>query len=114
MYIVLTEMKAYTGGDEQLDSIQALRGFKTYRELYQKKNNEAEHSIKTLKETQKSIKQSHEKQCHQLFLFTELSKLMSLKSNYQKSLLANAAEQQRAGSHVVVSHHHQQDRLMLS
>lgn len=49
-------MKAYTGGDETLEIQQKSRGFKTYRDMYNKKTNEAENTGRTLREQQKEIK----------------------------------------------------------
>lgn len=49
-------MKSYVGGDEKLEAIQRERGFKTYREHFTRKINEAENTSKALKDEQKDIK----------------------------------------------------------
>ncbi len=49
-------MKAYIGGDETIEAQQRARGFKTYRDAYNKKIQELEHNGKVLRETQKDIK----------------------------------------------------------
>ena len=50
------EMKSYIGGDEVIEMQQKARGFKSYRDLYNKKITEHEHQIKILKEQQKDVK----------------------------------------------------------
>jgi intraflagellar transport protein 81 len=56
------EMKSYIGGGgtnqdiEALDTIQKKRGFKSYRDLYNKKILEQEHFTKALKQTQNEVK----------------------------------------------------------
>ena len=52
-------MKAYVGGDEQLDALQKKRGFKTYRDLYTKKINELEVASKQLREQSNAIAVNH-------------------------------------------------------
>jgi intraflagellar transport protein 81 len=47
---VLTEMKAYVGGDADLELIQRRRGFTTYRDLYNKKIADLELQIKKFRE----------------------------------------------------------------
>jgi intraflagellar transport protein 81 len=54
--IVMGEMKSYIGGDEMIEMIQKTRGFKSYRDLYNKKIMEQEHFTKALRETQKEVK----------------------------------------------------------
>lgn len=49
-------MKAYIGGDETIEAAQRARGFKTYRDAYNKKIQELEHNGKVLRESQKEIK----------------------------------------------------------
>lgn len=73
-------MKAYVNSsDSNMESIQASRGFKTYHELYRKKMLDAEHATKLLKETQKQVKNSHEKNLAQCKIFEDLKKLLTLK-----------------------------------
>ena len=52
----MQEMKAYIGGDETIEAIQKQRGFKTYRELYNRKILEAENAGRALRESQKEVK----------------------------------------------------------
>ena len=50
-------MKAYIGNEDPvLEGIQKTRGFKTYREAYNRKLIELENQGKALREKQKSIK----------------------------------------------------------
>jgi hypothetical protein len=78
--IVLNEMKAYVNSnDSNLESIQASRGFKTYHDMYRKKILDAELATKLLKETQKQVKNSHEKKLGQFKMFLDLKKLLTLK-----------------------------------
>jgi hypothetical protein len=73
-------MKAYVNSsDSHLESTQASRGFKTYHEMYRKKILDAELSTKLLKETQKQVKNSHEKNLEQCKMFDDLKKLLTLK-----------------------------------
>lgn len=54
---VMCEMKSYIGAnDETIELLQKQRGFKSYRDLYNKKIMEQEHFTKSLKETQKEVK----------------------------------------------------------
>jgi hypothetical protein len=57
-HLVLQEMKAYIGGDEAVEAQQKSRGFKTYRDVYNKKIQEQENTGKILREQQKEVKVS--------------------------------------------------------
>jgi intraflagellar transport protein 81 len=46
-------VKAYTGGDASIEALQRRRGFKTYRDLYNKRMNELEVQSRQLREQQK-------------------------------------------------------------
>jgi intraflagellar transport protein 81 len=120
---ILQEMKAYVGGggDESLELIQQQRGFKTYRDLFTKKIQEAEAMTRNLKEQQKVVKSSQDTRLGQLKEFDNLYKLLEKKSQVNRDLLLKAmtADQQlqaqltgRGGrtSHSPVQ---QQDRLVL-
>lgn len=73
-------MKAYVNSsDSNLESVQESRGFKSYHDLYRKKIMDAELTTKLLKETQKQVKNSHEKNLQQCKMFEDLKKLLSLK-----------------------------------
>ncbi|KAJ3112045.1 Intraflagellar transport protein 81 [Phlyctochytrium bullatum] len=54
--VVLQEMKAYIGGDDVIELQQKARGFKTYRDLYNRKLVEQENLGKSLRDQQKDIK----------------------------------------------------------
>ncbi|KAJ3274270.1 Intraflagellar transport protein 81, partial [Borealophlyctis nickersoniae] len=103
---VTTEMKHYIGGDETLETAQKLRGFKTYRDLYNKRIAEAESAGKVLRETQKEVKAQHEPNVKQLALFTDVRKLLALKAAYNKKVLSGVGKQEQTG---MVT----QDRLVL-
>jgi intraflagellar transport protein 81 len=53
---VMNEMKSYIGADEMIELVQKARGFKTYRELYNKKIVELESSSKNLKDVVRDAK----------------------------------------------------------
>lgn len=91
---VLGEMKAYIGGggDPKFEQLQLDRGFKSYRDLYTKKIMEADHATKQLKETQRTVKASHEERLKQVEYFTDLRTLMGLKATYNKGLLQSAIQ----------------------
>lgn len=62
---VASEMKSYMGGDEQLEQLQKRRGFKTYRDLYNKKIAELEVCTKQLREEGQSVAVRVKSKCHQ-------------------------------------------------
>ena len=73
-------MKTYVNSsDSNLESIQASRGFKSYHDLYRKKILDAEHATRNLKETQKQVKNSHDRNLAQCKMFDDLKKLLKLK-----------------------------------
>lgn len=84
---VIQEMKAYIGGDDVIEAQQRARGFKTYRDMYNKKIQELDHAGKNLRESQKEIKASHEPNIRQLEMFNDLKKLLTLKIEHNKMLL---------------------------
>ncbi|KAJ1562699.1 Intraflagellar transport protein 81 [Cladochytrium tenue] len=53
---ILQEMKSYIGGDDLIEVQQKARGFKTYRDYYNKKIAEQENHGRNLREQQKDIK----------------------------------------------------------
>ncbi|KAJ3020677.1 Intraflagellar transport protein 81 [Thoreauomyces humboldtii] len=84
---VMQEMKSYIGGDEALEQQQKARGFKTYRELYNKRIAEQEILGKGLREMQKDAKVKHEPNVKQLALFHDVRKLLALKAAQNKKIL---------------------------
>ncbi|KAI9017177.1 hypothetical protein BC832DRAFT_596490 [Gaertneriomyces semiglobifer] len=85
---VMQEMKAYIGGDEALEQQQKSRGFKTYRDLYNKRLLEQENTGKSLREQQKEVKAKHEPNVKQLKLFQDVRNLLALKSAYNAKMLS--------------------------
>ncbi|KAJ3091770.1 Intraflagellar transport protein 81 [Quaeritorhiza haematococci] len=107
---VLQEMKAYIGGDETVEMQQRIRGFKTYRDMYNKRIAEQENLGKTYREQQKELKAKHEPSMKQLALFADVQKLLQLKVAHNKKLLQGGGklpEDAMDGSLVT------QDRLVL-
>ena len=120
----MQEMKAYIGGDEALEAIQKARGFKTYRELYNKKITEAENAGRALRESQKEIKvlaqlvlfgnmlpgiaanawtryraqAKHEPNMKQLAMFNDVKKLLNLKASYNKKVLSGGGKAEELGT----------------
>ncbi|KAJ3094207.1 Intraflagellar transport protein 81, partial [Physocladia obscura] len=84
---ILHEMKAYIGGDEGVEAQQKARGFKSYRDIYNKKVVEQENLGKSLREEQKIVKAKHEPNVQQLFWFNDVRKLLLLKIDHNKKLL---------------------------
>ncbi|KAJ3044268.1 Intraflagellar transport protein 81 [Rhizophlyctis rosea] len=103
---VMQEMKAYIGGDDALEAMQKARGFKTYRELYNKKITEAENAGRALRESQKEVKAKHEPNMKQLAMFTDVKKLLALKASYNKKVLSGGGKAEEVGTVT-------QDRLVL-
>jgi intraflagellar transport protein 81 len=62
-------MKAYIGGDDVVELQQKARGFKTYRDIYNKKVVEQENMGKTLRDQQKDVKVTPKKLCAILHLY---------------------------------------------
>ncbi|KAI8916880.1 hypothetical protein BC831DRAFT_485830 [Entophlyctis helioformis] len=89
---VMSEMKAYIGGDDMVELQQKARGFKTYRELYNKKIAEHEHQVKSLKEQQKDIKSKQEPNMKQIAMFRDVRKLLDLKCEYNQKLLSGGGQ----------------------
>ncbi|KAI8852858.1 hypothetical protein BC829DRAFT_487295 [Chytridium lagenaria] len=85
---VLHEMKAYIGGDDVIELQQKARGFKTYRDLYNRKIVEQENLGKSLREQQKDIKAKYETNIKQMALYADVKKLLELKSHHNKRLLS--------------------------
>lgn len=85
---ILQEMKAYIGGDDTVEFQQKTRGFKTYRDLYNKKIVEQENLGRSLREQQKDIKAKHEPNIKQLALFNDVKKLLQLKVARNKKVLS--------------------------
>ena len=52
------ELKCYIAGDEHIEALQKSRGYRSFRDLYQKKISEAESTAKTLRESQIQVKVS--------------------------------------------------------
>jgi hypothetical protein len=76
---VLLEMKAYVGGDEQLELIQKQRGFKTYRDLYSKKIAELETDTKQMRDQQKQILAEHEPNAKRVEFYSAWKRLFQVK-----------------------------------
>ncbi|KAJ3385440.1 Intraflagellar transport protein 81 [Entophlyctis sp. JEL0112] len=104
---ILHEMKAYIGGDEAIESQQKARGFKTYRDIYNKKIIEQENLGKSLREEQKLIKAKHEPNVKQLAWFTDVKKLLQLKVAHNQKLLNSGGLETSGFAHMT------QDRLVL-
>ncbi|KAJ3014255.1 UNVERIFIED_CONTAM: Intraflagellar transport protein 81 [Siphonaria sp. JEL0065] len=104
---VLHEMKAYIGGDDAIEAQQKARGFKTYRDVYNKKIVEQENAGKSLREQQKDIKAKHEPNVKQLSFFTDVKKLLQLKVAHNQRLL-NGGGMDTSGFTQIT-----QDRLVL-
>ncbi|KAL6632299.1 hypothetical protein U3516DRAFT_532105 [Neocallimastix sp. 'constans'] len=104
---VLQETKAYIGGDEKFEEIQKIRGFKSYRELYNKKLNEQENLGEMLRNTQKEVKACHEADMKQLEMFKNIKKLLDLKIETNRKLLLGEKNNEEFEGQMV------QDRLIL-
>ncbi|KAI8590958.1 hypothetical protein BDZ88DRAFT_412911 [Geranomyces variabilis] len=104
---VMQEMKSYIGGDEAFESVQKQRGFKTYRELYQKRIQEQDILGKTLREQQKEVKLKHEPNVKQLAMFQDVRKLLALKVAHNKKILSGENKKDQPARQVT------QDRLVL-
>lgn len=72
---VVGEMKAYVGDSNNVKE----RGFKTYREFYQRKCLEQEHQVKFLEEASNKATERYIPNCRQKFMFTGVAKLLELK-----------------------------------
>ncbi|KAJ3103095.1 Intraflagellar transport protein 81 [Phlyctochytrium planicorne] len=84
---VLQEMKAYIGGDDVIELQQKARGFKTYRDLYNRKIVEQENLGKNLREQQKDIKAKFDTSIKQMSLYADVKKLLDLKVQQNKKVL---------------------------
>ncbi|KAJ3222648.1 Intraflagellar transport protein 81 [Clydaea vesicula] len=108
---VMQEMKAYIGGDDVVEAQQRVRGFKTYRDVYNKKIQDLENVGKSLRETQKEIKSEHTSNLKQLEMFQDLKKFLNLKLEKNLSLLKSGGKENLEnyydGSNIT------QDRLVL-
>ncbi|KAI9334153.1 hypothetical protein BDR26DRAFT_840018 [Obelidium mucronatum] len=104
---VLHEMKAYIGGDDAVEAQQKARGFKTYRDVYNKKIIEQENAGKSLREQQKEIKAKHEPNVKQLSFFTDVKKLLQLKVAHNQKLLSGGGMDTSGFTQIT------QDRLVL-
>ncbi|KAI8895679.1 hypothetical protein BC833DRAFT_600460 [Globomyces pollinis-pini] len=104
---VMNEMKAYIGADDMIELVQQARGFKTYRELYNRKIIEQENASKVLKEAQTEIKIKHEPNMKQIAMFSGVQKLLMMKINHNKEILSGRVSEDTVG---VVT----MDRLVLS
>ncbi|KAJ3072165.1 Intraflagellar transport protein 81 [Podochytrium sp. JEL0797] len=104
---VLHEMKAYIGGDDAVEAQQKARGFKTYRDVYNKKIVEQENAGKSLRDQQKEIKSQHEPNVKQLGFFLDVKKLLQLKVAHNQKLL-NGGGMDTSGFTQIT-----QDRLVL-
>ncbi|KAJ3247337.1 Intraflagellar transport protein 81 [Chytriomyces hyalinus] len=104
---VLHEMKSYIGGDEAIEAQQKARGFKTYRDVYNKRIVEQENMGKSLREHQKEIKAKHEPNVKQLAYFTGIRKLLQLKVAHNHKVLSGGGLDTTGFSQIT------QDRLVL-
>ncbi|KAI8622652.1 hypothetical protein BC830DRAFT_1162737 [Chytriomyces sp. MP71] len=103
----LQEMKAYIGGDEAIEGQQKLRGFKTYRDVYNKRILEQENMGKSLREHQKEIKAKHEPNVKQLAYFSDVKKLLQLKVAHNQKVLNGGGVDSSGFTQIT------QDRLVL-
>ncbi|KAI9209448.1 uncharacterized protein BJ171DRAFT_564624 [Polychytrium aggregatum] len=94
---VMHEMKAYIGGDDSIEAQQKARGFKTYRDLYNKRIMEQENLGKSFREQQKEIKAKYEPNIKQLGMFADVKKLLLLKLAHNKRLLATGGQKDEIG-----------------
>jgi intraflagellar transport protein 81 len=99
----MSEMKAYIGGDEQTEIAQKTRGFKTYRDYYNKKIMEHEHQNLALKENLRAATEKHEPNMHQKQMFIGVKRLLELKMQCNEHAIAGQKEQEQVT----------QDRLFL-
>ncbi|KAI9349273.1 hypothetical protein DFJ73DRAFT_789978 [Zopfochytrium polystomum] len=76
---VLQEMKAYIGGDDLVEMQQKARGFKTYRDAYNKKTAEQEIWV--------VCSAKHEPNIKQLAMFNDVKRLLQLKLEHNKKVL---------------------------
>ncbi|KAH6577294.1 hypothetical protein BASA62_000968 [Batrachochytrium salamandrivorans] len=83
----ISQDRVYTGGDEMIEAQQKARGFKTYREYYNKKISEHENQLKTLKEQQKEIKARQEPNLKQIAMFKDVCHLLDLKYKHNARVL---------------------------
>lgn len=89
----MQEMKAYIGSDDTIEAAQKARGFKTYRDLYNKKISEAEIAGRGLRDLQKEVKAKHEPNVKQLAMFQDLKKLLALKMAHNTKVLSGEAKE---------------------
>jgi intraflagellar transport protein 81 len=103
----MNEMKAYIGADDMIELVQKARGFKTYRDLYNRKLQELENQSRNFREVYNQVREKHEPNMRQIELFSGVKKLLILKSSINKKILSG--KQVEDGVAVVT-----QDRLILS
>ncbi|KAJ3366430.1 Inorganic pyrophosphatase [Allomyces javanicus] len=97
MDTVLQEMKAYIGGDEVLDAVQRTRGFKTYRDLYNRKILEAEAAGRQLRERQKQVKNAFDGNLRQLHGYSTLLQLLQVQVDINKRRIADRGNAAKLG-----------------
>lgn len=88
----MNEMKAYIGADDMMELVQKARGFKTYREMYNKKIAELESQDKSLRELQHHVRTAHEPNMKQTRMFAGVKKLLLLKAASNKKVLSGKIE----------------------
>ncbi|KAJ3319005.1 Intraflagellar transport protein 81 [Boothiomyces sp. JEL0866] len=103
---VMNEMKAYIGADDMIELVQKARGFKTYRDLYNRKIAELENNSKILLEQQKEAKIKHEPNMKQIQMFNGIKRLLTLKIANNKKIISGRNQEDK----VVMT----MDRLVLS
>ena len=104
---VMNEMKAYIGADDMIELVQKARGFKTYRDLYNRKIQELEYQSRDLRDVYRTVKQNHEPHMRQIEMFKGVKQLLLLKSSLNKQILSGKGRDE--GVAVVT-----QDRLVLA
>jgi intraflagellar transport protein 81 len=104
---VMNEMKAYIGADDMIELVQKARGFKTYRDLYNRKLVELENASKELKDVYRDVKENHEPNMRQIEMFASVRNLLLLKARLNKQIMSGKGNEE--GVAVVT-----QDRLVLA
>ncbi|KAJ3191226.1 Intraflagellar transport protein 81 [Irineochytrium annulatum] len=103
------EMKAYIGGDDAIEHQQKTRGFKTYRDLYNRKILEQENLGKSLREQQRDIKLKYEPSIRQIGYFGDVKKFLELKVLCNTKVMAGGSADKNEFEGKLMT----QDRLVL-
>ncbi|KAI9183349.1 hypothetical protein H9P43_004266 [Blastocladiella emersonii ATCC 22665] len=91
MDTVLQEMKVYIGNADDVDAAVKARGFRSWRDLYQRKVFEGEAQARQLHEQLKRVHESHAQNIVQLQHFATAKQLLALRVAANKKLMERAA-----------------------